>query len=123
MSVQFIEKDGKPEWAIVPYADYEKLLAAAEELADVQDFDSAKTDIANATNLVPATVTFAILDGMHPITAWRKERKLTLQALADKAEISKAYLSQIEAGKRTGSIDVLQRLANGLSIGLEQITE
>ena len=32
MSVQIIEKDGKPEWAVPPYEEYERLLADVEML-------------------------------------------------------------------------------------------
>ena len=37
MSVQFIEKNGKKEFAVVPFEDYEKLIAIAENKADEAD--------------------------------------------------------------------------------------
>ena len=37
MSVQFIEKDGKKEFAILPVKDYEELMAIAENKADEAD--------------------------------------------------------------------------------------
>ena len=30
MSVQFIEKNGRPEWAVVPYEEYQRLVEQAE---------------------------------------------------------------------------------------------
>lgn len=31
MSVQVIEKDGKPEWAVIPCNEYERLVEEAED--------------------------------------------------------------------------------------------
>ena len=30
MSVQIIEKNGRPEWAVVPYEEYQRLVTEAE---------------------------------------------------------------------------------------------
>ncbi len=47
MSVQIIEKNGRPEWAVVPYEEYQRLVAEAEMLQDVRTYDEAKLAIAN----------------------------------------------------------------------------
>lgn len=46
----------------------------------------------------------------------RRRQKLTQQELADKAEITKPHVSMIESGKRTPSLDVLNRLAKALKV-------
>lgn len=46
----------------------------------------------------------------------RKLRKLSQEALADKASMSAKYLSRIEIGKENPTIDLLFRLAEGLSV-------
>ena len=46
-NIQLIERDGKPEWAVLPYEEYLKLLEQAEELEDIRDFDSAKAALEN----------------------------------------------------------------------------
>jgi transcriptional regulator with XRE-family HTH domain len=46
---------------------------------------------------------------------------LTQQALADQAEISTSYLSQIESGKRTGTTAVLGRLAAALNLDIDDL--
>ena len=51
---------------------------------------------------------------MTPIRAWRLYRKLTLASLAERTGISKRYLSQIENGKKPGTIDIYHRLAVAL---------
>lgn len=49
----------------------------------------------------------------------RKARDWTQQVLADKAGISQNYLSDIEKGARTGTLEVLQALADALDLTLE----
>ncbi|MGM0703841.1 MAG: helix-turn-helix domain-containing protein [Pseudomonadota bacterium] len=42
--------------------------------------------------------------------------------LAEKAGISQGYLSEIEAGKKTGSLGVLKRIAEALDVELSDLT-
>ena len=122
--IQIIERDGKPEWAILPYEDYLQLIEQAELLEDIQDFDAISAAIERGDEeLIPAEVVNAILHGKNPVKVWREYRGLTQQQLADSVEISKAYLSQIETGKRTGTTDVLSAIAKALDGSLEQIAK
>ncbi len=121
MNVQIIEKDGKPEWAVIPYETYQRLVEDAELLRDIRDYEGAKKAIEDGEELIPSKITYAILDGDNPIKVWRKYRQLTQQQLADQAGISKAYLSQIESGKRTGTTEVLSAIARALNLSLDDI--
>ena len=122
MTVQIIQKDGRPEWAVIPYQTYQRLAADAEMLADVRAYDEATRALASGDEeLIPAEVVFAILDGDNPLKVWRAYRRLTQQQLADAAGISKAYLSQIESGKRQGSASVLKALADALRIEVDEL--
>ena len=122
--IQIIERDGKPEWAILPYDDYLQLIEQAELLEDIRDFDSISAAIERGEEeLIPAEVVNAILDDKNPVKVWREYRGLTQQQLADAAEISKPYLSQIETGKRTGTTNVLSAIAKALDVSLEQIAK
>ena len=40
--VQIIERDGKPEWAVLPYDLYLQLAEEAEMLEDIRDYDAIK---------------------------------------------------------------------------------
>ncbi len=51
----------------------------------------------------------------------RRSAQLTLRQLAEEAEVSNPYLSQIERGLRRPSADVLQRLAGALEISSEAL--
>jgi DNA-binding XRE family transcriptional regulator len=121
VSVQIIAKDGQPEWAVLPYAEYEILLEAAEMLADIRAYDDAKSAMAHGEEILPGELAFALLDGANPIMVWRKHRGLAQQDLASEAGISKAYLSQLEAGKRKGTTEVLTRVAQALRVDLDDL--
>ncbi len=123
MSVQVISKDGKPEWAVIPFEQYEYLIASAEMLQDIQEYDLAKQRIADGEEMIPSEITYAILDGANPVRVWREYRGFTQQVLADQAEISTPYLSQIESGKRTGTAAVLGRLAAALNLDIDDLID
>lgn len=46
----------------------------------------------------------------------RKDKELSQQMLADKAGIARNYLSEIETGIRTPSVDVAQRISEVLNV-------
>ena len=118
-TIQFIERNGKREYAVVPMELFAQLMRAAESLDDAALFDAVKA--ADDGFRVPGAVAHAILDGTHPVKAWRDYRGLTQDALAEKAGISKAYLSQIETGKRTGVAKTLKALASALGVTLNEL--
>lgn len=121
-TVQVIEKDGRPEWAVVPYETYIRLLEEAEMLQDIRDFDAAKAAIDRGEEeLIPSEVTYALLEGQNPIKVWREHRGLTQQQLAAAAGISTPYLSQLETGKRAGTTEVLTALARALHVTLDDV--
>ena len=51
----------------------------------------------------------------------RKERGLTLQALADLTEVSRAMLSKIERGEKNPTLVVVAKIAEGLGLTLSQL--
>jgi len=123
MSVQVIEKNGQIEWAVIPYAEYQKLLDAWEMLEDIRAYDEAKANIEAGEELIPSKVAYALLDGKNPIRVWREYRGLTQQQVAEKAGISKPYLSQLESGKRNGTTDILKSIAQALHVGLDELVD
>ncbi len=42
MTVQIIERDRRPEWAVLPYELYQQLLDDSEMLQDIRDYEDAK---------------------------------------------------------------------------------
>ena len=123
MNVQIIERDGNPEWAVIPYKEYLRLVAEAEMLQDVRDYDAILEAIEQGEETIPSEVVYSILDGANPIRIWRKHRGLTQLQLSEAAGISKPYLSQLESGKRTGTTEVLTAIANALNLTLDDIVQ
>jgi DNA-binding XRE family transcriptional regulator len=120
--VQLIERNGKPEWAVLPYEDYLHLVEQAEMLEDIRDYDAAKAAIERGEEeLIPSEVVYAILDGGNPIKVWREFRDMSQQQLAEIAGISKPYLSQIENDKRRGTTEVITAIAKALKISIDEL--
>ena len=120
MNVQIIEKNGKPEWAVIPFNEYKKLQEALDDAEDIRDIqENLKAIHEGKESIIPGEVTFAILDGLNPIRAWRNYKKIKMNELAKKVGISSAYLSQIETAKRKPTIDTLKLIARELSIEIE----
>jgi DNA-binding XRE family transcriptional regulator len=123
MNVQIITRDGDPEWAVIPYKEYLHLVAEAEMLQDIRDYDEVLEAIAQGEETLPSEVVYAILEGDNPIRVWRQYRGLTQAQLAGTAGISKPNLSQIETGKRTGTPEVWSAIAKALDLTLDDIID
>ena len=122
MNVQIIEKNGKPEWAVLPFNEYKKLQEALDDAEDIKDIEENLKAIQEGKEItVPGEVTFAILDGINPIRAWRNHKQIKMNELAKKVGISSAYLSQIENGKSNPTIDTLKAIAEELNIDIEML--
>ncbi len=122
MNAQIIEKNGKPEWAIIPYGEFIKIQEILEDAEDIKDIaENLKAIEENREIVVPGEVTFAIVDGIHPIRAWREYKNLRINALAKRVGISGSYLSQIENGKRNPTIETLKTIASALDIEPEML--
>ena len=117
--IQFIERNGRREYAVVPMPMFTRMAALMEDLDDEALYDKART--ADDGLRVPGEVVNAILSGMHPVKAWREHGGLTQDALANTAGISTAYLCQIETGKRQGAVKTLKALAQALGVTLDDL--
>ena len=122
MNVQIIKQNGKPEWAVLPYEAYLKMVEQVELLQDIQDYDQITTALENGEDeIVPSELVYALLDGENPIKVWREYRRLTQQQVAGSIGISVPYLSQLERGKRNPSTVVLSALARKLQVTVDDL--
>ena len=86
MNIQTINRDGKPEYVVLPWADYQALFKAAEDAIDGALLDAFSKKLASGEDeTVPAAVLDALLAGAHPVKVWREYRGLTQGALAAQA--------------------------------------
>ena len=122
MSIQVIEKNGKPEWAVIPYDEYVKIQELIEDIEDKKDIEEYFELLKEGEEqIIPSEVTFAILQGVNPIRAWREYKQIKVKELAKRAGITPSYLSQIETGKRNPTIDTLKAIAEALAIDVEML--
>ncbi len=118
MSVSYIERDGQ-RFALVPAETYRKMLEDLEDLEDIRAFDAAKS--AEPQEYVPASVVDRLIAGENPIRVWRDHRGMSAADLATATEISAAYLSQLEHGRREASHKVLRKLATVLKVDIDDL--
>jgi len=120
MNIQIIQKEGKPEWAVIPYDLYLQLLAETDFAEDLELLEEAVA--AETTESVPAEVVHRIIEGDNLIQVWRKYRGFTQQELAKQAGISRGYLIDLEAGKRKSSQATLMAIAKVLNLTAADLT-
>lgn len=101
--------------AVLPLEDYESLVEAAEDAADVRAYDEIKAKIVSGEReFIPAEFVNRMIDGENKIKVWRDFRGMAARALAEAAGISAPYLSQIESGARDGSSDAMKKIGEAL---------
>lgn len=122
MTAQIIRKDGQPEYAIVPWQEYETLVRKAEEFDDALAYDRAVSELEeDREELVPAEVVNRLVAGEPPIRVWREYRGRTQAELAARSGLSQSYVAMLERGARRGTIDKLGRLAQALELDTEDL--
>ena len=98
MSVQVIMRDGEPEYAVLPWDDYQALLTAAGQAAEITRPKSINKP------------SFSELAGL------REARQLSQADLARAVGISPAYLALIETGERDPGDAIRSALARALQV-------
>ena len=125
---QIIDTPGGERLVVVPFAEYEALVAAAEEAAedaaDVAAYDAAKAEItASGEPLLSAAASGAILARNGYLKAVRKARDMTQEEVATGAGIAQGFLSDVESGRRNASAETLAKIASVLGIPTEQFSQ
>lgn len=117
----FTAPDGE-EMIVLRRKDYEALIERIEDLEEnlaVADFE--RKFAAGEEELIPAEYVNRMSEGESPIRVWRDVRGMTAKVLAAAAGISTAYLSEIETGKKDGSVATLKAIADVLKIDLDDL--
>jgi len=101
---------------------YERLVEAAEDAADSAAIARFEQRLAaGEEELVPSAMVDRILAGENLVRVWREHRGLTVSALAEMAGIAQPYLSQIETGKREGTLQTMKKIAGALRVKLDDL--
>jgi DNA-binding XRE family transcriptional regulator len=120
MTVQIVEIAGQ-KMAVLPVADYERLLELAEDRGDALAAAAAEQRRKGGEEYLPAAMADRLLTGESPLRVWRSFRGLTQSNLSAAAGISHNFLSELEAGKRRGAPVVWRKLAGALNVSVDDI--
>lgn len=82
---------------------YDGLLERIEDLEDAMEMRTIETQAHNRRYL-PESWWGRRLEGEHPLRLWREHCQLTMEALAKRARTAQSYISEIEMGKKPGSV-------------------
>ena len=122
MKVRF-ETTPDGDVAIMRRSEYERLVALAaeaeENVGTARLVARAKKDIAEGAPLLPLEVADALASGENPIRVLRRFRDLTQMELAGMIGITQGYLSDLESGKRKGTLELHQKTARALGVPLD----
>ena len=103
-------------------AEFKRRLDEAEDENDALELRLAKVeDALLGGEHIPAAIVDRLAEGEVPVRVWRKYRGLSLRGLAEKAGISAAMLSEIETGKKEGSVRTLAALGRALAVDLDDL--
>ena len=119
MKVETVERQGV-EYVLLPRVQYEQLLEDAEMLKDIREFRGAKA--VQQETYPSEVINRLILNEESPIRVYRDHRELTQKQLADKCGIQRAYLAEIETGRKSGSIKTLKKIGAVLEVDLNLIS-
>ena len=104
-NVQFIEQNGKPAFAVIPYDEYLKFLL-------VED-----------VTIPHEVVGRVVKKGMNLVKAWRAHLGMTQAEVAEKVSISQAALSQMEKSENKLRTATLEKPAVAMGLSVEQLRD
>ena len=120
MTAQIVEIAGQ-KMAMLPIADYERLLGLAEDQADVAAAERAEQRRLAGEEYVPFELVNAIINGANALREWRKYRGFTQEQLAAIAKVRKTTVSEIENGRTQGKPSTWRALAEALDVTVDDI--
>jgi DNA-binding XRE family transcriptional regulator len=103
---------------ILAQAEYDRLV----DEADAARADKIMDDIeAGRMELIPAEFVNRIIDGENRVRVWREFRGMSARDLAAAAGLSAPYISEIESGKKDGSVAAMKKIAAALKVDLDDL--
>jgi hypothetical protein len=118
-SVRF-QKTPRGEVAILPKEEYELLAAKAaeadEDAGTARVVKRARKEVAGGSPLLPRDVVNRLANGESPIRVLREWCGETQMYLSFKTNLSQGYISDIENGRRVGTVEALRLIANVLNV-------
>ena len=110
------------EIVTIPREEYDRLRAAAEDLADLSAYDRVKSELAQGREeLIPAEFADRLIEGESPVRVFRSLRGLTQSGLARLSGVNRVQIVDIEAGRGSGSVETLRKLSDALSVTIDDL--
>ncbi|HUY67766.1 MAG TPA: helix-turn-helix transcriptional regulator [Alphaproteobacteria bacterium] len=106
--------------APISRAEYRALVDRLEDLEDAFDLMQLKAK-GPSEDAWPAALVDRMLAGESKLRLWREHRGLTLAQLGKKTGIAKGYLSEVENGKKPGSVAAFKKCARVLRVDLDDL--
>ncbi|HWK43549.1 MAG TPA: helix-turn-helix transcriptional regulator [Stellaceae bacterium] len=105
---------------LVTRAEFDAVLDRLQDLEDADFMREIEAD-SSRRDYLPLVAVKRLVAGEHPVRVWREHKGLSVTALAEAAGIARGYLSEIEAGKKPGSVSAYQALANAFRLSIDDI--
>jgi DNA-binding XRE family transcriptional regulator len=116
------DRIAKDDEVILRRSEYDDLMRRLEDLEDRGTVERVRNE--KDRRYVPVEFVQRLISGEESkVKVWREYRGLTLRALAEKAQIAPAYLSEIETRKKPGSLKAMAALARALDIQIEALID
>ncbi|MCJ2046618.1 helix-turn-helix domain-containing protein [Methylobacterium sp. J-078] len=107
---------------ILPEADFERLVALAEDATDARTLQASRNRLASgADEALSESDLDALRRAPTALAFWRARRGVTTTTLASLGGITEAVLSAMERGERTADTIVYRALAGALGVDPEDL--
>jgi DNA-binding XRE family transcriptional regulator len=107
---------------ILARKEYDQLIAAAgEDAADAEAARRALDRRKKGEHSLTSAEVDQLLAAKTPLAFYRKRAGLTQATLAERAGIAQGFLSEIEAGRKSGDVQTLRKIAELLKISLDDL--
>jgi DNA-binding XRE family transcriptional regulator len=113
---EVVQTESEADYVLVARDDFERMLDETDEREATAAYDRTRGE-----ETVPVEIVDRLLAGESPIRVWREYRGMTLEQLGTAVGKRKGYLSEIESGKKTGTLKTLRAIAGALRVDLDDV--
>ncbi len=97
---------------------YDRMIA---DLEDAEDNAIVAAHLGAPQESIPSHFVDRLLDGDNPISVFRKWRGLSAAELSRESGVNRVQIVDIEAGRNTGSVATLKKLATALGVTIDEL--
>ena len=112
----FDPSDEHPNLVVMSGAVYDRMVDDRDEREAIVAYGATRDE-----ETLPHAMVKRLAAGESAIRVWREHRDMTLEQLGNAVGKHKGYLSEIESGKKTGTVETLRAIAAALRVDLEDI--